>query len=319
MIQGLAATQRGVRWWSVLGRRYFFSKRKRYDFGKCNTISEVGIVSPERSVPEHIPKPSYYFVRNSPSSGEGRPEIKSKEQIDGMRRSCQLAADILQRACSFAKVGVSTDEIDGFVHEETIKAKAYPSPLRYLGFPKSVCTSVNNVACHGIPDDRKLLDGDIINIDITVFLDGFHGDCSKTVLIGNVDERGRYLVESTEGALNEALLCCGPGQPLCVIGKSIEKYATHKGLSVMPAFLGHGIGSYFHGPPHVFHFDNDYPGVMLAGMTFTIEPVLTLGDVEAEILEDAWTAVSVDGARSAQFEHTILITENGCEVLTLAD
>lgn len=113
---------------------------------------------------------------------------------------------------------------------------------------------MNNVACHGIPDDRKLLDGDIINIDVTVFLNGFHGDCSKTVLIGNVDERGRYLVENTKGALNEALLCCGPGQPLCVIGKSIEKYATQKGLSVIPAFLGHGIGSYFHGPPHVFHF-----------------------------------------------------------------
>lgn len=156
------------------------------------------------------------------------------------------------------QIGVSTDEIDEFVHNEVIQANAYPSPLRYLGFPKSVCTSVNNVACHGIPDDRKLMDGDIINIDITVFYNGFHGDCSRTVLVGDVDERGRYLVESTEGCLAESILCCGPGQPLYVIGKSIARFAKWKKLTVMPAFLGHGIGSYFHGPPDVFHFGKIY-------------------------------------------------------------
>ncbi|XP_052866943.1 methionine aminopeptidase 1D, mitochondrial [Anopheles cruzii] len=317
MIQNIKHLQHGVRWWNNLGRP-FFSKRKR-DFGKCNIITELGNVSAERPVPEHIPKPDYYYVRNSPASGEGRPEIKSKAQIDGMRESCRLAATILQRACSFAQVGVTTDEIDGFVHEASIKANAYPSPLRYLGFPKSVCTSVNNVACHGIPDDRKLLDGDIVNIDITVFLNGYHGDCSRTVAIGAVDEMGKHLMQSTEECLNEAILCLGPGQPLCLIGKSIEKHARRKELTVMPAFLGHGIGSYFHGSPNVFHFDNDFPGVMLPGMTFTIEPVLTLGDAEAEILEDAWTAVSVDNARSAQFEHTVLITDDGCEVLTVAN
>ncbi|XP_058122010.1 methionine aminopeptidase 1D, mitochondrial [Anopheles ziemanni] len=318
MYQSINVLRNGVAWNSSF-RRTFFSRTKRYDFGKCNLITELGNVSPERRVPEHIPKPPYYFVRNSPSDGEGKPEIKSNQQIAGMRDSCRLAATILDRACRFAKVGITTDAVDDFVHEETIKANAYPSPLRYLGFPKSVCTSVNNVACHGIPDDRKLLDGDIINIDITVFYNGFHGDCSKTVLIGNVDDRGKYLVENTELCLAEAILCCGPGQPLCVIGKSIEKYAKRKKLNVMPAFLGHGIGSYFHGPPNIFHFDNDFPGVMLPGMTFTIEPVLTLGDSEAEILDDAWTAVSVDNARSAQFEHTVLITTDGCEVLTVTD
>uniref|UniRef100_A0A182PEC6 Methionine aminopeptidase n=1 Tax=Anopheles epiroticus TaxID=199890 RepID=A0A182PEC6_9DIPT len=220
--------------------------------------------------------------------------------------------------CELRTAGVTTDEIDAFVHQEAIKANAYPSPLRYLGFPKSVCTSVNNVACHGIPDDRKLLDGDIINIDITVFFNGYHGDCSRTVLIGEVDERGKYLVESTERCLAEAILCCGPGQPICVIGKSIDKFAKRKKLTVMPAFAGHGIGSYFHGPPNILHFDNDFPGVMIPGMTFTIEPVLTLGTSEAEILEDTWTAVSTDNARSAQFEHTVLITSEGCEVLTVA-
>ncbi|XP_053673650.1 methionine aminopeptidase 1D, mitochondrial [Anopheles nili] len=295
------------------------AEKELFDLGKCNVITELGHVSSERHVPDHIVKPPYFFVRNSPSAGEGEPEIKSLKQINGMKESCVLAASILNRACSFAKVGVTTDEIDGFVHEETIKANAYPSPLRYLGFPKSVCTSVNNVACHGIPDDRKLHDGDIVNIDVTVFFNGYHGDCSKTVLVGNVDDRGRYLVESTEECLAEAILCCGPGQPICVIGKAIEKFAKRKRLTVMPAFAGHGIGSYFHGPPNILHFDNDYPGVMIPGMTFTIEPVLTLGSAEAEILEDAWTAVSVDNARSAQCEHTILITSEGCEVLTLTN
>ncbi|XP_055640494.1 methionine aminopeptidase 1D, mitochondrial [Toxorhynchites rutilus septentrionalis] len=307
--------------WRLSGRRSFFSRffgPKTYDLGTCNLV-EPGTVSPERSVPGHITKPDYYFVRNSPSSGEGSPEIKTDVQILGMRESCRLAANILKKACAFTKVGVSTDEIDAFVHNEVIEANAYPSPLRYLGFPKSICTSVNNVACHGIPDDRQLMDGDIINIDITVFYNGYHGDCSRTVLVGNVDDRGRYLVKSTEETLNESILCCGPGQPFCFIGKSIAKFTRKKKLNVMPGFLGHGIGSYFHGPPDVYHFDNDFPGVMRPGMTFTIEPILTLGDVEAVLLEDDWTAVSVDNARSAQFEHTILITDDGCDVLTIPD
>ncbi|XP_058814596.1 methionine aminopeptidase 1D, mitochondrial isoform X2 [Topomyia yanbarensis] len=290
----------------------------RFSLGTCNLV-EPGNVSPERSVPDHIVKPDYYHVLNSPKRSEGWPEIKDEVQIQGMRESCKLAANVLKKACAITKVGISTDDIDVFVHDEIVKANAYPSPLRYLGFPKSVCTSVNNVACHGIPDDRKLMDGDIINIDITVYYNGFHGDCSRTVLVGNVDERGRFLVQSTEESLNESILLCGPGQALCVIGKSISLFAKSKKLNVMPAFVGHGIGSYFHGPPDVLHFHNNYPGTMRTGMTFTIEPILTLGDVDAEILDDGWTAVSVDNARSAQFEHTILITEGGCEVLTLPD
>ncbi|XP_053695986.1 methionine aminopeptidase 1D, mitochondrial [Sabethes cyaneus] len=303
--------------WLLGGKRSFFTKKK-FDLGTCNLV-EPGKVSPERTIPDHIAKPDYYFVRNSPSATDGQGEIKSVDQIHGMRESCRLAASILKKTCDITQEGLTTDEIDAFVHNEVIKANAYPSPLRYLGFPKSVCTSVNNVACHGIPDDRKLMNGDIVNIDITIYYKGYHGDCSRTVLVGNVDERGCYLVNSTEGSLNEAILCCGPGQPLCVIGKSISRFAKRRKLNVMPAFLGHGIGSYFHGPPDVFHFKNNFPGVMRPGMTFTIEPVLTLGDIEAEVLEDAWTAVSVDNARTAQFEHTILITDDGCEVLTLPD
>ncbi|XP_055544678.1 methionine aminopeptidase 1D, mitochondrial [Wyeomyia smithii] len=302
----------------ILGGKRSFFGRKKYDLGTCNLV-EPGIISPERAVPDHIVKPDYYFGYKPPGSDDGQPEIKTVDQIHGMRESCRLAANILKKTCDITKEGLTTDEIDAYVHNEVIKANAYPSPLRYMGFPKSVCTSVNNVACHGIPDDRKLMNGDIINIDITVYYKGYHGDCSRTVLIGNVDERGCHLVSSTEASLNEAIRCCGPGQALCVIGRTISRFAKRRKLTVMPAFLGHGIGSYFHGPPNIFHFKNDYPGTMLPGMTYTIEPVLTLGDIEAEVLEDGWTAVSVDNARSAQFEHTILITEDGCEVLTLPD
>ncbi|XP_058455903.1 methionine aminopeptidase 1D, mitochondrial [Malaya genurostris] len=302
--------------WRLGGRRTFFGSKK-FDLGSCNLV-EPAHVSIERSVPEHIVKPDYYHVRNTPSSGDGWPEIKTATQICSMRESCKLAANILKNTCAITKVGISTDDIDAYVHDEIIKANAYPSPLRYLGFPKSVCTSVNNVACHGIPDSRKLMDGDIINIDITVYFNGYHGDCSRTVLVGHVDERGRFLVQNTEDCLNEAISHCRPGQAFCVIGNSISKFAKSRKLNVMPAFLGHGIGSYFHGPPNVFHFSNNYPGVMRPGMTFTIEPVLTLGSEEVELLDDGWTAVSVDNARSAQFEHTILITEDGCDVLTVA-
>jgi methionyl aminopeptidase len=175
------------------------------------------------------------------------------------------------------------------------------------------------VACHGIPDSEPLEDGDIINVDITVFLNGKHGDCSKTYLVGNVDERGRYLVEVTKQSLDDAIKVCGPNQSLSLIGKSIARFAKKHGLTVIPHFIGHGIGSYFHGAPEILHYDNDEKGVMLPGMTFTIEPILTLGGEDIEILDDGWTAVSVDNGRSAQFEHTVLITDSGVEVLTQPD
>lgn len=254
-----------------------------------------------------------------PSNNTGQVEIKNLDQIQGMRDSCRLAATILCSVHSILKSGVTTEEIDKFVHESSIKSNAYPSPLRYLGFPKSVCTSVNNVACHGIPDDRPLYDGDIINVDVTVFYRGFHGDCSKTFLIGDVDDRGKYLVESTEECLTAAIEICKPNTPFNMIGKVITDFTRKKQLNVFPQFIGHGIGSYFHGPPEIIPYKNNYGGIMQSGMTFTIEPILTLGDIDVELWEDMWTAVSVDGARSAQFEHTILITDDGHEILTLPD
>lgn len=283
-------------------------------------ITELGNVSNEREVPDHIVKPSYYFTpMTGPSDNTGPVEIKNRQQIEGMRESCRLAANILNSVNSLLKPGITTDKIDEFIHEKCIKSNAYPSPLRYLGFPKSVCTSVNNVACHGIPDDRPLFDGDIINVDVTVYFKGFHGDCSKTFLIGNVDERGRYLVKCTEECVAAAIEICKPNTPLNHIGKTISDFAEKKELNVFPQFIGHGIGSYFHGSPEILPFKNNFGGLMQPGMTFTIEPILTLGGMEVEMYEDMWTVVSVDGARSAQFEHTILITESGHEILTLPD
>ncbi|KAI8122893.1 mitochondrial, Methionine aminopeptidase 1D [Lucilia cuprina] len=292
--------------------------KKKNDFGKCNTVS-IGNISPERHVPNYINVPDYYHKAMGPGSTLGLPEIKTELQIKKMRESCRLAADILKSCQEIIKVGVTTDEIDRFVHEKIILAKAYPSPLRYAGFPKSICTSVNNVACHGIPDDRPLQDGDIINVDITVFYNGFHGDCSKTFLVGDVDERGLYLVQKTEECLLDCISLCKPNVEFNKIGNYVHHFCKKFGLNTIPAFIGHGIGSYFHGPPEILHFKNKMPGKMTAGMTFTIEPILTLGGPEIEIQEDGWTAISVDGARSAQFEHTILITETSHEILTLSD
>lgn len=215
------------------------------------------------------------------------------------------------------QVGVSTDEIDLQVHQFIINHGAYPSPLFYRSFPKSVCTSVNNVVCHGIPDDRQLKNGDIVNIDVTVYIDGHHGDCSETCLVGEVDEEGCHLVNITRLCLEEAIEICAPGQNFSYIGTVIDACARRHKLRVVPNFIGHGIGSYFHGPPDIYHFRNRLPGIMQEGMTFTIEPALSLGSSQCRILSDGWTAVTTDGSRAAQFEHTVLITKYGVEVLTI--
>ncbi|XP_049302029.1 methionine aminopeptidase 1D, mitochondrial isoform X6 [Bactrocera dorsalis] len=212
--------------------------------------------------------------------------------------------------------GTSTGEIDAFAHDQIISAGGYPSPFRYAGFPKSVCTSVNNVACHGIPNERQLVDGDIINVDITVYLNGCHGDCSKTFLVGNVDDLGVYLVKSAEECVQHCINICKPGTPFNAIGRYITDFCNIKKLNVIPAFAGHGLGKSFHEPPEILHYYNSEPGFMRTGMVFTIEPILSLGKPNVNVMEDGWTAVSVDGMRSAQFEHTILITQNGSEALT---
>ncbi|XP_018570426.1 methionine aminopeptidase 1D, mitochondrial isoform X2 [Anoplophora glabripennis] len=283
--------------------RNLYWKKKKPSLGKY-VIVKPGKVSPRKFVPDHIPKPSYYLT-GEPTENIEHPDIKNEQQIQRMRASCRLAANILKKIGENIKVGQTTDEIDISVYETCIQCGAYPSPLNYKHFPKSVCTSVNNVACHGIPDDRPLEDGDIINVDITTFL------------VGNVDSEGKELVRATEICLNEAIEICKPGQYFRAIGAFIEGRAHQLGFRVVPAFIGHGIGHYFHGPPDIYHFKNSYPGVMEAGMTFTIEPILTQGEELIEILHDNWTAVTYDCARTAQFEHTVLITDSGADILTL--
>ncbi|XP_057665336.1 methionine aminopeptidase 1D, mitochondrial [Diorhabda carinulata] len=301
----------------TISHRNFFWKRKKSNFGRYNIVMP-GTVSPRLTVPDHIKKPNY-FASGIPDKTNLplEPELKNSLQLLGMRDSCKLAASILNKVEKIIKVGLKTDEIDQFVFNSCIENDSYPSPLNYNHFPKSVCTSVNNVACHGIPDDRPLEDGDIINVDVTVFYKGYHGDCSKTFLVGNVDNEGQQLVEATEACLNEAINICKPGVYFRDIGFCIEETAQNFGFQVIPSFIGHGIGYYFHGPPDIYHIRNNYPGKMEPGMTFTIEPILTQGDELIEILDDNWTAVTVDNARTAQFEHTVAITENGVDILTL--
>ncbi|KAK6485075.1 methionine aminopeptidase 1D [Huso huso] len=292
-------------------RSFFWNKQR----STTHSVVKPATVGPAYPTPEHIMKPDYVTTGIVPDWGDYI-EIKDEDQIQGLRQACQLARRILLLAGKSLKVGMTTEEIDFIVHEETIRQNAYPSPLGYGGFPKSVCTSVNNVVCHGIPDSRPLQDGDIINIDVTVYLNGYHGDTSETFLVGNVDEGGRNLVEVARRCRNEAITACEPGAPLSVIGNTVRQIALANGLQVCPYFIGHGIGSYFHGHPEIWHHANNHDILMEEGMAFTIEPILMEGSPEFKILKDKWTAISVDNKRSAQFEHTIVITSEGTEILT---
>ncbi|KAI8917581.1 peptidase M24, structural domain-containing protein [Powellomyces hirtus] len=298
-------------------------------------------------VPETIQRPEY-DAKGHPLVFLHRPHLKTPEEITGMRASCALAKQMLDFAIGCAVPGVTTSEIDCLgvcnsgssastgadsvpsiqcnshlikpccpeVHEKIIQSGAYPSPLGYLGFPKSICTSINNVICHGIPDARSLKDGDIVNIDITVYLNGFHGDTSATVLIGDVDEKGKKLVLATKEAMEKAISICKPGVPLNEIGRLISEYAESSGFTTCPDFSGHGIGRQFHEPPMIYHFRNSDSGVMEENMIFTIEPMLCQGGAGHVKWPDNWTAVTRDGGRSAQFEHTVLITRDGVDILT---
>lgn len=279
-----------------------------------------GILTPTRTVPDNIRKPDYWK--------DGRPKGKvprfawdivtlSAGDIEKMRVSCRLAREVLDIAGQMVKVGALTDEIDAVVHEEIIKRNAYPSPLNYNGFPKSCCTSINEVVCHGIPSDTALVDGDIINIDITLYHDGFHGDCSETFLVGDVNEKGRKLARVTHECLELAIAACGPGFLVNQIGGVIEEHASKHGFSVVRNFCGHGVNSVFHTTPNVVHFKNNEPaGVLKPGTTFTIEPMINEGTHKNIMWPDNWTATTMDGKRSAQYEHTLLVTEHGVEKLT---
>lgn len=272
-------------------------------------------VSPRRPVPAHIARPEY-VDRPAPAPFEGS-EVKDAETIERMRAACRLAAQARETVGAAVQPGVTTDELDRLGHEFLCDHGAYPSTLGYRGFPKSLCSSVNEVVCHGIPDSRVVVDGDIVNIDITAYLDGVHGDTNATFLAGDVDEESRLLVERTREALDRAVKAVKPGRRLNVIGRVIETYARRFDYGVVREFTGHGIGTHFHSGLVVPHYDDPhYDDVINVGMTFTIEPMLNLGTHEWTMWDDGWTVATKDLRRSAQFEHTLLVTADGAEVLT---
>jgi len=276
-----------------------------------------GEVSPRREVPAAIPRPEY-VDKAAPAPYAG-PEVKDAETVARMRVAGRIAAQAMAAAAAVIAPGVTTDEIDRVGHEFMLDHGAYPSTLGYRGFPKSLCTSVNEVVCHGIPDSRRLEDGDIVNIDVTAYIEGVHGDTDATYLVGEVDEESRLLVERTHEAMWRGIRAAVPGREINVIGRVIESCARRYGYGVVRDFTGHGIGTAFHSGLVIPHYDAApaYATVIEPGMTFTIEPMLNLGTAEWDMWPDGWTVVTKDRRRSAQFEHTILITESGNEVLTL--
>ena len=280
-----------------------------------------GAQSARRPVPASITRPEY-VDRPTPAPFTG-PEVKDAETIAAMRVAGRVAAEAMAAAAAVAAPGVTTDEVDRVGHEYLLDHGAYPSTLGYRGFPKSLCTSVNEVVCHGIPDDRRLEDGDILNIDITAFMVidglGVHGDTDATYLVGDVDEESRLLVERTHEAMMRGIRAVRPGRQINVIGRVIESYAKRFGYGVIRDFTGHGIGTAFHSGLVVPHYDAapHYDTVIEPGMTFTIEPMLNLGTHEWQMWDDGWTVVTKDRRRSAQFEHTLLVTDEGAEILTL--
>lgn len=280
-------------------------------------------LSPKRLVPAHIPRPDYadhpqgYPLSEIAERGSTTVKVLDDEEIAGLKVACKLAREVLDEAAKAAAIGVTTDEIDRVVHEASIERECYPSPLNYYQFPKSVCTSLNEVICHGIPDMRPLQNGDLCNVDVTVYHRGFHGDLNETLFIGEVDENSKKLTQVTHEALMKAIEMVKPGAKFRDIGNVIQKHVSTHGYSVVRSYCGHGIHRLFHTAPNVPHYANNKAiGIMKAGNSFTIEPMISEGTWKDEQWPDKWTAVTADGKRSAQFEHTLLVTETGCEILT---
>lgn len=276
-----------------------------------------GIISKALPVPSSIAKPEY-VGKKFPSEWLGG-HIKTPEQVELIRAAGKIAAGAILEAGKAAKPGVTTDELDNIVHEYVLDHGAYPSTLGYRGFPKSCCTSINEVICHGIPDNTELREGDIVNIDVTAYKSGFHGDSNRTFIVGAVSEAASQLVERTEEALSRAIAAVLPGREINTIGRTIESYAKRYGYGVVRDFTGHGIGEAFHSGLVIPHFDAapNYSIPIEVGMVFTIEPMLTLGSYEWDMWSDGWTVTTKDKSLTAQFEHTLVVTETGAEILTL--
>ncbi len=275
------------------------------------------MISKQLPVPASITRPEY-VGKPAPAEWAGS-HVKSPEQIEKIRSAGKIAAEAIALVGASARAGVTTDELDKLAHDYIISQGAYPSTLGYRGFPKSCCTSLNEVICHGIPDDTVLHDGDILNVDITAYKDGFHGDSNATFLVGDVAKEIIELVERTKEALDRAIAVVMPGRPINVIGRTIESYAKRFNYGVVRDFTGHGIGEAFHSGLVIPHFDAapNYSNTMEVGMVFTIEPMLTLGTHEWDLWSDNWTVTTKDKSITAQFEHTLVVTESGAEILTL--
>ncbi len=267
-------------------------------------------------MPPEIQRPEYVGKRGPTPSSDT--DVQPPEIIEAMRTAGRIAARALAAGGEAVRPGVTTDEVDRVVHDHLVDHGAYPSTLGYRGFPKSCCTSLNEIICHGIPDSTVISDGDIVNIDVTAFIGGVHGDTNATFLAGDVAEEDRLLVERTREAMMRAIKAVRPGRSLNVVGRVIESYAKRFGYGVVRDFTGHGIGRAFHSGLVVLHYDAPEVDTLLEpGMTFTIEPMINLGTIDYDIWDDGWTVVTKDRKRTAQFEHTILVTAEGSEILTL--
>ncbi|MEU7629090.1 type I methionyl aminopeptidase [Nocardia sp. NPDC049220] len=275
-----------------------------------------GTQSPTREVPRTVERPEYAWKKTVNEGHE--PWVQTAETIEKMRIASKIAAQALVEAGKAVAPGVTTDELDRIAHEYLCDHGAYPSTLGYKGFPKSCCTSLNEVICHGIPDSTVIEDGDIVNIDVTAYIHGVHGDTNRTYLAGDVDAEVRLLVERTEEATLRAIKAVRPGRALNVIGRVIESYANRFGYGVVRDFTGHGVGPTFHSGLVILHYDQPaVESIIQPGMTFTIEPMINLGGIDYEIWDDGWTVVTKDRKWTAQFEHTLVVTETGAEILTL--
>ncbi|XP_063679130.1 methionine aminopeptidase 1D, mitochondrial-like isoform X2 [Bolinopsis microptera] len=279
------------------------------------TVVGLDSVSEMNRVPSSIVLASYHKNGIPPP----RPpviDIKSRDEVAKLREAGHITGGILDKVMEMAQVDITTDELDKFGHDQIVTQGAYPAPLNYRGFPKSICTSVNNVLCHGIPNSRQLQDGDIISIDVSIFYKGVFGDCCSTKVVGKGDSIAHQLTAVAKDSTLAAINQCRPGVRICAVGNTISDHADEAGFSICKEFIGHGIGSYFHGLPEVYHYTNNHGPILRPGMVFTIEPIIMEGRDEMRILSDGWTAVSADTKRAAQFEHTIVITDNGPEILS---
>jgi methionyl aminopeptidase len=270
-------------------------------YKKCHMEQDTFINNIEKKVGYKIP----------------RDIMKTEDQIDGIRKSSKLTHEILDMVSERIKAGITTNDINTWVHEYTVEHNAYPAPLGYSGFPKSVCTSINDVICHGIPDDTVLKDGDIVNVDVTCILEGYYGDANRMFIIGEVSKEVSDLVRVSKECLELGIEQVKPFNTLGDIGYAIQQHAESHGYSVVYDYGGHGVGLEFHEEPFVPHIGKKGEGmIILPNMTFTIEPMINMGSAESDVLEDDWTAVTVDGSLSSQWEHTIRVTETGYEILT---